>query len=398
MSNPQIEKYVKENIGKYSADSIKLQLLKVGYNEAEINEVIAKLKSIESKRKKLKIALVISLLIIVLLIGFFLYSNANMGDSENPSEKGIPNENKSLEENEIFPGDCGDGVCDDFEIKNLFCPEDCASKNNTISIFDLNYSSVESNSVKLDLYLPKSNCSGKFPLIISIHGGGFESGDKYPVEKPISPEILSNNCYVLASINYRLSGEAAFPAGNEDVKSAVRWLRANAGQYNLDSNHFGVIGGSAGGYYSSFLGTTVDTKEFDVGDNLEYSSAVQAVVEEFGPVNMSSLVQDRIDVGLPANSAESIFIGCDIGSTNCPNAINASPINYVSKEDPPFLILHGENDEIVPIKQSQDFYLQLQSFGVPVTFIIVPNAGHGGLEFDSYNQQIIEFFDKYLKE
>lgn len=398
MSNPQIEKYVKENIGTYSAELIKLQLLKVGYNEIEINEVLAKVKIIESRWKKLKIALVISLLVIVLVIGFFLYLNMNIDNSVNLSEKEIPDENKSLEENKIFPEDCGDGVCDDFEVKNLFCPEDCLSRNNTLQIFNLKYSSVESNAVKLDLYLPKTNCSGKFPLIISIHGGGFESGDKYPVEKPISPDILSDNCYALASINYRLGGEAAFPAGNEDVKSAVRWLRAGAGKYNLDSDNFGVIGGSAGGYYSSFLGTTGDIQGFDVGDNLEYSSAVQAVVDEFGPVNISSLVQNRVDAGLPANSAESIFIGCDISSTNCANAINASPINHISKEDPPFLILHGEKDKIVPVKQSQDFYAQLQSFGVPVTFIMIPNAEHGGVEFDSYNEQIIEFFDKYLKE
>jgi acetyl esterase/lipase len=202
----------------------------------------------------------------------------------------------------------------------------------------------------------------------------------------------------VASVNYRLSGEAIFPAGNQDVKSAVRWLRANAEKYNLDSEHFGVIGGSAGGYYSSFLGTTGDIRNFDVGDNLEYSSAVQAVVDQFGPVDFSTLAQDRVDAELPRSIVESDYLGCNISSVDCTNTIKSSPINYVSKEDPPFLILHGEEDNQIPIKQSQNFYENLQDAGVPATFISLPNAGHGDKEFNNYRPQILSFFDKYLKE
>ena len=301
---------------------------------------------------------------------------------------------KPSEPNSLQIGKCGDGVCDEVELKNLnLCPEDCLANNST-SIFDLKYSSIDSDAVKLDLYFPEKTCTGKLPLVIMIHGGAFKQGDK----KPMATSFLTDNCYAVASLNYRLSGEAIFPAGNQDVKAAVRWLRANAEKYNLDSDNFGAMGGSAGGYYSSFLGTTGDIKDFDIGDNLEYSSVVQAVVDQFGPVDFSTLAQDRIDAKSPTNPAETDFLGCDVNSADCTNIITASPINYVSEQDPPFFILHGAKDNTIPIKQSQDFYKKLQEMKVPVTFITLPNAGHGGAEFRDYLPQIIKFFDKYLKE
>lgn len=317
-------------------------------------------------------------------------------------------------------GKCGDGVCGSIEKNNSnLCPQDCevdnknqslnqqqsndqtvdqqtdqqAAKDSTF-IKDLKYSNVNSNAVKLDLYLPGKDCSGKYPVIISIHGGAFRGGDKIPVRT----DYLTNECYAVASVNYRLSGEALFPAGNQDIKSAVRWLRANASKYNLDAEHFGAIGGSAGGYFSSFLGVTGDTKDFDAGDNLGYSSAVQAVVDEFGPVDFSTLAQDRIDDKLAADSAESNYVGCDISSAACENATKASPVNYVSKGDAPFFILHGEKDKTIPIDQSRDFYQKLQNAGVSASFITIPNAGHGGPEFNNYESQIVEFFDEYLKK
>lgn len=291
-------------------------------------------------------------------------------------------------------GRCGDGICGEKEKANpRLCPEDC-EENNSTGIFDLKYSSIDSDAVKLDLYFPEKTCNGKLPLVIMIHGGAFKSGDKYPA----MTSFLTDNCYAVASVNYRLSGEAIFPAGNQDVKSAVRWLRANAEKYNLDSEHFGAMGGSAGGYYSSFLGTTGGIRGFDVGDNLEYSSAVQAVIDQFGPVDFSTLAQDREDAGSSGSRVESVYLGCNISSTNCTNAVKASPINYVSKEDPPFFILHGEEDTQIPIKQSQDFYEKLQDVGVTSEFTNLPNAGHGDREFNNYRPQMLSFFDKYLKE
>lgn len=315
---------------------------------------------------------------------------------------------------------CGDGVCDAIEKTNSnLCPQDCEAydKNqsseqqqpddqitaqqtgqqpnkNITFIEDLKYSSINSDAVKLDMYFPSKTCSGRLPLVVMIHGGAFKGGDK----RQVKTTYLTDNCYAVASINYRLSGEAIFPAGNQDVKAAVRWLRANAGKYNLDPEHFGAIGGSAGGYYASFLGVAGDAKEFDVGDNLEYSSAVQAVVDEFGPVDFSTLAQDRVDAKLATDTAESNYVGCDISSAACESSTKASPVNYASKEDAPFFILHGENDKTIPIKQSQDFYKKLKNAGVSATLITIPNAGHGGPEFDDYESRIMEFFNKYLKK
>jgi acetyl esterase/lipase len=257
-------------------------------------------------------------------------------------------------------------------------------------IENLSYDS-DSPSQKLDLYLPK-NVSGKIPVILDIHGGAFQAGDKYP---SLNGQKFSQRGYAVAAVNYRLSGEAIFPAAARDVKSAVRWLRANANKYNFDSNHFGVIGASAGGHFSAFLGTTGNIKEFDVGDNLEYSSSVQAVIDQFGPVNFSNLNEQRIESGLRTNDVESYFLGCV--NSSCDAAKIASPVNYISKNDPPFLIIHGAEDNQIPIKQSQDFYNALQNAGVESQFITVPNAGHGGPEFNNYFKEYLEFFNKHLK-
>lgn len=305
---------------------------------------------------------------------------------------------KPAKQNVVQQSRCGDGVCGPVEKANPnLCPKDCVlgdSGNDIKNISDIKYSSIDSDAVKLDLYFPdRKICLGKFPLVIMIHGGAFKGGDK----KPVKTDYLINKCYAVASVNYRLSSEAKFPAGNQDVKSAVRWLRANSKKYNLDSDHFGVLGESAGGYYSSFLGTTGDVKDFDIGDNLEYSSAVQAVVDKYGLVNISTLAQDRVISGLTSQPVESEYIGCDISASTCTNATKASPVNYISNGDAPFFILHGDKDDRIPIKQSKDFYELLNSNGIPANFTIVPGAGHGGVQFQKYESQIAEFFDKYLK-
>lgn len=350
--------------------------------------------------KKVLIAIIVALVFIFGVGVYFVLQKVYIIERKSIPDKTISTGQdieKPLVANKTAKGRCGDGVCNSVEENNPnLCPKDCAPENNQEVISDLKYSSVDSEAVKLDLYFPVKTCTGKYPLVIKIHGGAFKEGDKYPA----ITKFLTDACYAVASLNYRLSGEATFPAGNQDVKSAVRWLRANADKYNLDSENFGVMGGSAGGYYASFLGTTGDTKDFDIGDNLQYSSAVQAVVDEFGPVDVAALAKDRADAGLPSdsvNSVETKYIGCDIGSSNCKNAIESSPINYISKNDPPFLILHGAKDKTIPIKQSQDFYEKLKAMAVTVTFVELPNAGHGGEEFDAYKPQIVEFFDKYLK-
>jgi acetyl esterase/lipase len=238
---------------------------------------------------------------------------------------------------------------------------------------DLAYVPGGHDRQKLDLYLPASK--GTFPLLINIHGGAFRMGSK---EMGVPVEYLAQG-YAVASINYRLSQHALFPAQIEDCKAAVRWLRANATRFGLDADRFGAWGSSAGGHLASMLGTTSDTQEFDVGPHLDQSSRVQAVVNYFGPTDFLQMDAHRLPNGQrhdPADSPESQLIGGPI-QENPDKAARANPIRYVSAGDPPFLICHGDADPLVPHHQSQLLAAALENAGVPVTFYTVVGGGHG---------------------
>jgi acetyl esterase/lipase len=148
------------------------------------------------------------------------------------------------------------------------------------SLRDLEYARAGEKSLLLDLYLPEKS-RHSLPLIIWIHGGAWTGGDK----ADCPARRLLQRGYAVASINYRLSNEAIFPAQIEDCKAAIRWLRAHAKQYGLDADHFGAWGSSAGGHLVALLGTTGDLKQFDKGDNLDFSSRVQAVCDFYGPTD-----------------------------------------------------------------------------------------------------------------
>lgn len=337
--------------------------------------------------------LTISLIIALLVGGIGAYFYFNQDSS---SQSDVPT-------NKL----CGDGVCGPVEKQRGICPEDCNAIPDTnpleaecIDEFckytDIEYSYVDGISLKLDLYLPNPLPITNLPVIVEIHGGGFEGGDKFPSGKA---KVLTENGFAVASINYRLSGQAIFPAAVQDVKSAVRWLRANSEEYNLDKNNFGAIGGSAGGTFVSFLGTTGNTEEFDVGENLQESSSVKAVVDLFGVINFSSLNSDRLDAGLREAEVESKYVGCDISLESCTNAFKASPINYIDSQDSAFLIIQGEEDKTIPAKQSEDFYRVLQEKGVESELILIAGAGHGSPRdaFENYNPEIVDFFNLHLK-
>jgi len=243
----------------------------------------------------------------------------------------------------------------------------------TIIYRDLAYVAGGHALQKLDLYLPKNGTN--LPLIINIHGGAFKMGSK---AEGVPAEYLAQGCAV-ASINYRLSRDAKFPAQIKDCKAAVRWLRAHAAEYRLDPNHFAAWGASAGGNLAALLGTTGDSQEFDVGENLDQSSRVQAVVDYFGPTDFLQMDAHRLSDGMkhdPADSPESQVIGGAI-QQNKEKTARANPINYISSNTPPFLICHGDADRMVPHHQSELLAAALEKAGVPVTFYTVPGAGHG---------------------
>jgi acetyl esterase/lipase len=240
---------------------------------------------------------------------------------------------------------------------------------------------------KLDLYLPAKGTN--LPLVVWIHGGGWTEGSK---EKPPGLGFLRHG-FALASINYRLSQDAIFPAQLIDCKAAIRWLRAHAAENAIDPDHIGVWGASAGGHLVALLGTTGDVKEFDLGDNAGVSSRVQAVCDWFGPTDLTS------DLGADTPDSPIVrLLGGSI-SNNVEKAQHASPMHYITKEDPPFLIMHGEKDPVVPLAQSQTFADALKKAGVHVTMHVVPGAGHGGPEFSTQEERerLFVFFLKNLK-
>ena len=246
---------------------------------------------------------------------------------------------------------------------------------------------------KLDIYLPRDADEKALPLIIWIHGGAWRAGSK----KNCPAKRFVQKGYAVASINYRLSRHALFPAQIEDCKAAVRYLRANAGRYGFDPNRFGVWGSSAGGHLAALLGTTGGLKEFEKGQNLEVSSRVQAVCDYFGPTDFTlmSSFWSRMDHDAPT-SPESLLIGGPV-QENKEKSQRANPVRYVTSDDPPFLIVHGDKDPLVPHNQSEILYRALQKARVKSKFHTVVGGGHGGFKDPIVEQMVEDFFEKHLK-
>jgi len=257
---------------------------------------------------------------------------------------------------------------------------------------DLEYVTGGGHAQSLDLYIPET-AKAPLPLIIWIHGGAFRAGDKQ--QCPALP--FTRRGYAVASLNYRLSQQAKFPAQIEDCKAAVRWLRAHATKYNLDPKRFGAWGSSAGGHLVAMLGTAGDVKELEgkLG-NLDQSSRVQAVCDWFGPTDFTQMNKDgsTMDHDGP-DSPESQLIGGPV-QENKDKAARANPITYVSKNDPPFLIMHGDKDPLVPHQQSVLLHEALKKTGVEVTFHTVQGAGHG-FGGPDITKMVEDFFDRHLK-
>jgi acetyl esterase/lipase len=251
---------------------------------------------------------------------------------------------------------------------------------------------------KLDLYLPQPNdrqdaSKGLRPLIIWVHGGAWRSGSK-----DHTPAVrFIDEGYAVASINYRLSQHAVFPAQIQDCKAAVRWLRANAGKYGYDPNRFGAWGASASGHLVAMLGTAGDVNEFDVGPNAGVSSRVRAVCDFFGPTDLTKMSSFWSTMNHDApDSPESLLIGGPV-QENKDKARQANPITYVTKDDPPFLIVHGDKDPLVPHNQSEILCKALKDAGVDVTFYTVPGGGHGGFQDPNVDPLVSDFFRKHLQ-
>lgn len=243
------------------------------------------------------------------------------------------------------------------------------------------------------------------PAIVYYPGGGFTSADH---EKFIEMRMaLAKAGFVVASVEYRTVPDC-FPALINDAKAAVRYLRAHAQQFNIDSERIGVIGDSAGGYVSQMMGTTNGEKEFDVGDFTNVSSDVQAVVTIYGISNLLNIGEGYSESVQKVHASPAVtealllygpafadFAGKSILS-DPQKAIYASPLGHIKTDMPPFLIMHGSSDKLVSPVQSEQLYNALAEKGNKVDYVIVENAGHGDLYW--FQPAIINMVVDWFKE
>lgn len=241
---------------------------------------------------------------------------------------------------------------------------------------DLTYAKVGETELQLDFF-PGSG-PGRSPLIIWIHGGGWSGGTRkqaIPARRlrSLHPE------YAVASISYRLTGQAMFPAQIEDCRQAVAWLRTSADKLNIDKNRFAVWGSSAGGHLAALVGTINEWQ--GEGSNTKGKARVQAVVDYYGPTDLMALAKEKgFDGHSRPGSPESKLLGGPI-LERANEAAKANPIRYVSKDDPPFFIVHGKADPVVVPSQSQLLADALRSKGVQAELTFIDGAAHGGPAF-----------------
>ena len=270
---------------------------------------------------------------------------------------------------------------------------------------DLAYVADGHQKQKLDLYLPERAKGGDadggepLPVVVWVHGGGWRGGSKNRCP-PLKAGFVGRG-YAVASVGYRLSGAAPFPAQIEDCRAAIRWLRAHSEEYNLDPTRIGVWGASAGGHLVALLGTAGDEAAFDVGAHGDRSARVRAVCDYYGPSDFAAFAAtpgyEHVAVR-PDSPVYQLFGGP--ASKKSELAERASPIEYVSADDPPFLILHGMNDRVVPLDQSERLHAALQKAGVASTLKTLPDTGHGGggaFNKPEVRKTVAEFFDAQLK-
>lgn len=288
-------------------------------------------------------------------------------------------------------------VCSTFFL--LFCivtTSHLMSQTVTPDAVNVEYAVVDSISLKLDIYLPR-NTPKPFPVIVWVHGGGWRGGSK----ENTTAAFMAQRGYAVISINYRLSQQAIFPAQMYDCKAAIRWIRANASKYDFNPEKIGAWGSSAGGHLVALLGTAgdVDSLEGSVGEHLSYGSTVQAVCDWYGPSNLLTIgdYPSSIDHN-SSTSPEALLIGGAL-KENPDRARKASPISYVTRNDPPFLIMHGTLDMSVPYHQSVELDSALREAGAEVNFRTLVGAGHGGGEFTTTvtKDEVAAFFDRILK-
>lgn len=264
--------------------------------------------------------------------------------------------------------------------------------------FDIPYAGTDHPRQRLDLLLPRDRASEKpLPVIAVIHGGAWRAGDKRAVLARLVPRLASGK-YAGVSIGYRLSSDDLWPAQIHDCKAAIRWIRGNADKYGLDPERIGVLGWSSGGHLAAVLGTSggVSAMDGNVGEHTDQSSRVTCVIDQFGPVELLTMgdFPSAMQHNAPG-SPEARLLGGPV-QANWEKARSASATTYVSEDDPPFFIVHGTADPMVPYPQSVILHNALQKAGVVSHLQTIVGGGHGHFGTPELDCRMDDFFAKHL--
>jgi acetyl esterase/lipase len=258
---------------------------------------------------------------------------------------------------------------------------------------DIEYSNV-GQRVAMDVVRPKAPGAQPLPAILLVHGGGFRAGSRESY-LPMAAKLAQRG-YVAATVSYRLAPRHQYPAAVEDVKAAVRFLKANAARFNLDPERIGAMGGSAGGHLVLFLGLTADVAELEgSGPNRDQSSRVACVVNYYGPTDFTQSYAKSVD----AADVLPLFLGGDLKSNRLAHQVS-SPLNWVTPRAAPTLSIHGTEDKYVAYEHSVWLTERLLAAGVPAELETISGAGHGfkGADAERADARAFAFFDKYLKK
>ena len=267
--------------------------------------------------------------------------------------------------------------------------------------FDLPYAGTDNPRQYLDLYTPRRRSEKPLPVLVYIHGGGWMGG-RHRDGMGRLVHFVDNHRYAGVSVGYRLSDEATWPAQVHDCKAAIRWIRGNAERFNLDPDRIVVWGTSAGGHLASMLGVSGEVEELEgeLGSHRKESSRVSGVINFYGPAELAAM-QGQTPRGGPIdhnspNSPESKLLGGPVQEM-ADAARQASPRSWVSADDAPMLLVHGDADQLVPCLQSVDFHQSLQDAGVDAALLRIAGGAHGGFRNPMINRTLLRFLRKHLE-
>jgi acetyl esterase/lipase len=260
---------------------------------------------------------------------------------------------------------------------------------------DLPYAATDNPRQRLDLFLPKErDAAKKLPVLVFVHGGAWQAGSKEQGRGQVMRFVREGKCAGV-SVGYRLSQEAQWPAQIHDCKAAIRWIKANAAEHGLDAERIVVWGTSAGGHLVAVLGTSSGVADMDgkLGPHTDKDTKVAGVIDFFGPTDVSKMNAQKLPGTMDhdgPNAPEAKLLGAPVQTV--PDKVkSANPLTYVDKTDPPFLMVHGDKDPLVPIGQSEILQAELKKAGVANELHTVKDGGHGGFQDPAVPKKVEAF-------